>query len=124
MADVTTLDPILWPLMRIDAETRERIANARCCVVCGRNYPLNRHHIVRRGAGELYEGGRKLPKPVVTLCGQGNTSGCHGKAHHEMLHFRNDRGLLEYIVLDQPPRYQEALEIDGWAPLDTEEEWI
>ena len=117
MADVTTLSPILWPLMRIDEETRERIANADRCVVCGRRYPLNRHHIVRRGAGELYEGGRKLPKPLIVLCGSGNTGGCHGLAHANMLHFRNDRGHLEFVELDEPTRYQDALEMEGWEEL-------
>lgn len=118
MAGVTTLPPILWPLMHIDPATAEAIANARSCVVCGRSYPLNRHHIVRRGAGELYEDGRKLPKCVITLCGSGNTGGCHGKAHANMLHFRNDRGRLEYAEFDEPTKYADALEMEGWEELE------
>lgn len=114
MADVTTMDRILWPLMHLDPEEAELVANAGRCVVCGRAYPLNKHHIVRRGAGELYEDGRKLPKAVVTLCGSGNTGGCHGLAHANRLHFRNDRGRLEHVVLDEPTPYVEALEMDGW----------
>lgn len=115
---MTTLPPILWPLMRIDQRTAEAIANADRCVICGRRYPLNRHHIVRRGAGVLYENGRKLPKPLVTLCGSGNTGGCHGKAHANMLHFRNDRGRLEFVELEEPTKYQDALEMDGWMPVE------
>lgn len=121
---MTTLPEIYWPLM--DAPT-VRLPH---CAVCGRSRPLEQHHIVWRSWGELVVDGRKAEKPTVTLCGFGNNLGdangieyCHGLAHHRRLHFRNDRGLLEYIVLDQPTRYQEALEIDGWTPLDTEEEW-
>lgn len=40
MADVTTMDPILWPLMHLDPSTARAISEARCCVVCGRSYPL------------------------------------------------------------------------------------
>lgn len=120
MADVTTMDPILWPLMRIDPETEDAIANLRRCAVCGRAYPLNRHHMVRRGAGELYEGGRKLKHPVIVLCGSGNASGCHGKAHANMLHFRNDRGRLEYLETDEPTKYADALALGGWEPLEVE----
>ena len=114
MADVTTMDPILWPLMHLDPQVVDAMASARCCVVCGRSYPLNRHHIVRRGAGELYEGGRKLPKPLIVLCGSGNVGGCHGKAHSQMLHFRASGGRLEYLETDEPTKYQDALEMDGW----------
>lgn len=123
MAGVTTLPPILWPLMHIDPATAEAIADADRCVVCGRRWPLNRHHMVRRGAGELYEDGRRIEHPVIVLCGSGNTGGCHGKAHANMLHFRNDRGSLEFIELDEPTKYQDALEMGGWEPLETEETW-
>ncbi len=121
----TTLDRMYWPLMHIDAETKAAIADSRCCVVCGRTWPLNRHHIVARSAGELYEDGRKLPKAVAMLCGQGNnlygTSPdgtrvmyCHGRAHHRMLHFRNDRGALEVLETEEPTDYLTALEMEGW----------
>lgn len=123
MALVTTLPPILWPLMHIDPATAKAIANADRCVVCGRRWPLNRHHIVRRGAGELYEGGRRLEHPVIVLCGSGNTGGCHGKAHANMLHFRNSGGRLEFAEFDEPTDYMAALESGGWEPLGEEEEW-
>ena len=59
------------------------------CAVCGASAPLNDHHIIRRGAGKAFDGyGNELKKPTITLCGNGNTSGCHGLAHQQMLHFR------------------------------------
>lgn len=130
MAKVNTLPEILWPLM--DGCT----IDARYCVVCGRSdMPLNRHHVVRRGAGKLYRHGVEVPKPLLTLCGNGNTSGCHGLAHQNRLHFRwvtqpwpsafnsggwgvmTHGGHWEYIVCDEPTKYQTALEMDGWRPL-------
>jgi len=125
MAKVTTLAEIYWPLMRIDAETRKAMRDSPCCVVCGRNRPLNRHHIVFKSAGNLYEDGKKLDVPLITLCGFGNNlqdaSGipyCHGRAHHRMLHFRNDRGCLEYLETDEPTDYMTALGMCGWERLE------
>ena len=118
MANVTTLPPILWPLMHISPDVVEQIENSTQCVICGRNWPLNRHHIVRRGAGELYENGKKLRHVTIMLCGSGNTGGCHGKVHANMLHFRNDRGRLEYAEFDEPTKYADALEMDGWEELE------
>ena len=40
MADVTTLDPMYWPLMDVESVVLPY------CAVCGRNRPLNQHHIV------------------------------------------------------------------------------
>lgn len=65
------------------------------------------------------------------VCGAGNASGCHGKAHDGMLHFRwvesvrrDNRtgevlvgGHLECIETDEPTKYQDALAMDGWRPL-------
>lgn len=75
MAKVTTLPAILQPLMGKPSIKATR------CVVCGCTYPLNNHHIVRRSAGKMYVNGVELDKPVITLCGSGNASGCHGLAH-------------------------------------------
>lgn len=82
MARVTTLEPLLWPLMEGPS------VDAGRCVVCGAAWPLNRHHVVRRGAGRLWRDGREVPKPTLTLCGMGNASGCHALAHANRLHFR------------------------------------
>ena len=81
------------------------------------------------------------------LCGSGNASGCHGKAHQGRLHFRYVKqpwhegwkplrpqtfgyydgepsrgGHWEYLETKEPCKYQEALKIDGWKPLRTEVE--
>lgn len=125
------LDEIYRPLM--DAPS----VKLPYCAVCGRSAPLNDHHIVWRGWGNLLDGrGRKLPKPTVTLCGAGSVrfgvdaagnrvEFCHGKCHANKIHFRNDRGRLEYIELDVPTKYGRALLMEGWRDLDTEERpWI
>jgi len=122
MADITTLDPIYQPLMDAPTIKLDR------CAVCGRVWPLNDHHIVWRNWGQMYRDGKKLKKPMVTLCGNGSNlyglapdgtrvKWCHGKAHQLMLHFRNDRGQLEYLETDEPTSYYAALEMDGWRPL-------
>ena len=126
MARVSTLPEFLRPLMEgPSVETRR-------CAVCGRAWPLNRHHVVRRGAGRLYPNGVEVPKPTVVLCGSGNTGGCHGLAHANRLHFRWVRaeqpsgeyygtrvsgGHWEYLLLDEPTSYLDALGMEGWAPL-------
>lgn len=83
------------------------------CAICGRSWPLNRHHMVPRSAGELFVDGRKRPKPTIVLCGSGNASGCHGKAHSGLLHF-DYRDRLLYLLLDKPVKRLQALEMGGW----------
>jgi len=124
MAGVTTMQRVYWPLMHLDPKVAEAIANSDRCVVCGRAYPLNRHHIVPRSAGELYEDGRKVEKRLIVLCGFGSNLSdadgrlyCHGRAHHRMLHFRNDRGRLEFLELERPTDYLTALDCDGWEAI-------
>lgn len=124
MARVTTLPALLWPLMRGVSVTLDR------CAVCGATWPLNQHHVVRRGAGRLYERGVEVPKPTITLCGSGNASGCHGLAHANRLHFRwvepeerfnrptpQGSGHWEWILCDEPTKYATALSRDGWRRL-------
>lgn len=126
MARVTTLPEIWWPLMRSPS-----VITPWCCV-CGRTGHLEQHHIVKRSAGQLVMHGHVMPKPVVTLCGHGNVDGCHGLAHQGRLHFRwvdadagqegwylthGEGGHLEYLLLDEPAKYEEALEMDGWVPV-------
>lgn len=124
--DVCTVDAILLPMMGKPSIDNE----ARVCCVCG-NPATDRHHVVRRGAGRLVVDGREVGKPAVRLCGDGNASGCHGLAHANRLHFRwseavcADRssgyvttgGHWEYLLLDEPTKYQAALGMDGWRPL-------
>lgn len=126
MAGVDTLPELYRPLM--DGVT----IKMGTCVVCGKNYPLNQHHVVRRGAGKLFKDGKELPKPCVTLCGSG-TTGCHGLAHQNRLHFRwvkntkEGKGIMkgyvfggghwEYLITDEPAKYQNALDMDGWKQI-------
>lgn len=112
MARATTM-PRLWrPLM--DAPSVE----TPFCCACGRAWPLNRHHVVPRSKGELWREGRRLPKPTVVLCGSGNASGCHGKAHSGRLHFRCEGGRMQLLETRVPVRYEEALEMEGWRWAD------
>lgn len=112
---------------------------AEHCVICGRVGRLEQHHIVRRGAGELFDfRGHKMKKPTITLCGFGNNLKdadgrylCHGLAHHQMLHFRWSDGFkesrafqepvyfghLEYLITKEPTDYLTALEMKGWQRL-------
>lgn len=117
MIDKTTMDAMWHPLMDVDDVT------PGYCAICERAYPLEKHHMVPRSAGELYRDGKKLKKPVIQLCGFGNNlqdsdgrNFCHGLAHHKRLHFRNN-GRLEYLITDHPVKYQEALEMAGWLPV-------
>lgn len=117
-----TLPEILKPLMEGCTVKLDH------CAICSRTYPLNDHHVVRRGAGKLFRDGHEIKKPTITLCGSGNTSGCHGLAHHNRLHFRwvksnpsrsGERvsgygGHWEYLITDEPTKYQKALEMEGW----------
>ena len=132
----TTLARIWWPLMECPVIRLER------CPICWRVRPLNQHHMVKLSAGELFDAyGRKRKKPTITLCGFGNNlrdaNGryyCHGLAHHEMLHFRwvptyeakgstypkLDGGHLEYLLTDEPTKYDAALNMDGWQRVRTD----
>lgn len=133
MAKVTTLPKLYHPLME-----GASIKTAYCCV-CGRTWPLNQHHVVKRSQGNLYRNGVKLPKPTLTLCGFGNNlhgpngeTWCHGLAHANRLHFRWVQtdlksgewwgctcrgGHWEYLVTEEPVRYMQALKMDGWQPV-------
>lgn len=132
MIDKTTLPRIYWPLMDCKVEDRGY------CAICGRPYPTERHHIVRRGAGSYFRDGELVRKPEIRLCGFGNnlkdTDGryyCHGKAHSGLLHFRMNDGHLEFLDLAGKVdlitagslRYQDVLEMDGWMPLRDFEPW-
>ena len=123
MAKVTTIPEPYWPLMNVVTIESDR------CVVCGRS-PVQMHHVVKRSAGNMYRGGVRIPRPKLPLCGLGNASGCHGLAHQNRLHFRWVRpreafnrptpqgsGHWEYLITDEPTRYERALEMDGWRPL-------
>lgn len=99
------------------------------CIVCGRPYPEG-HHVVARSLG----GGNG---PVVELCGRGNNLRDadgnllhHGAAETHRLwlwwHDGTDSdiapkclrgcgyGRWAYILADEPCRYEEAAEMEGW----------
>lgn len=81
--DVCTVPEYLKPLMGRPSIDR---ADGRC-VWCGAP-AADRHHIVKRSQGKWVRNGVEVRKPTVRLCGCGNASGCHGKAHAGLLHFR------------------------------------
>ena len=110
-ATKSTLPPSLWDML-----DRPTIDTKPFCAICGA--PANeQHHPIRRGAGNVYGAdGRAATKPTITLCGRGNTSGCHGKAHDGRLHFRfTDR--WEYIETEEPIDRLAAFRLEGWRPL-------
>lgn len=111
--------PMMWrDLMEAgDADNDER----ECCVCRALGMHVkagDRHHMVPRSAGKLFDAGmRELPKPTVRLCGMGNASGCHGRAHSGLLHFRFEGGRLEFLLPPVPMDRLTALSMDGWRPL-------
>lgn len=52
------------------------------CVFCG-NPASDRHHRRFKGMGGSSLPDTDSPQNIVALCGLGNTSGCHGRAHSE-----------------------------------------
>lgn len=127
MKDVCTVNELMRPMMGRPSIIREE------CAVCGCPGPLNQHHIVKRSAGRLVVGGREVRKPTVTLCGSGNTCGCHGEAHAGKLHFRwvmctppfhangisydGFGGHWEYLRTNESVDYLTALDMEGWERL-------
>lgn len=80
------------------------------CVVCGKP-ATNLHHVIPKS-----HGGKD--GPVLSLCGMGNASGCHGKFHSHLLHARYADG-WEVLETDVPTKYQSALDMEGWRKIDT-----
>ena len=110
-----------------------------CCPICGRPGPLEKHHMVKRSAGKMFRDGREMKKPTITICGFGNNLKdadgayyCHGLAHANRLHFKwvetrsrmstslfaTRGGHVEYLITDEPVKYEKALEMDGWRRLN------
>lgn len=126
MMTATTLDPMYWPLMELPS------VNPPFCAVCGRSRPTELHHFVWRSWGQFYRDGKRMEKPIVRLCGFGSNLEdadgvpyCHGRAHHRMLHFRNNGGVMEFAEFAEPTDYLTALRDGEWRPVVTEfGEWI
>lgn len=111
--DVCTVPEYLKPLMGRPSLDR---ADGRC-VWCGAP-ATDRHHIVKRSQGKWVRDGVEVRKPTVRLCGSGNASGCHGKAHAGLLHFRWMRAEADC----RRPLQETAPGLPGhWEGLETKE---
>ena len=83
------------------------------CAVCRSKRATNRHHVVPRSQGGTNG-------CTITLCGNGNISGCHGLAHNHYLHFRANNGELEYLLTCEPMKDESAYKLDGWRKVTRE----
>lgn len=129
--DICTVPEFLRPLMG-----KPNLSNAegRCCW-CGAYGATNHHHVVKRSAGTWTKNGVTVSKPTILLCGDGNMSGCHEKAHQGLLHFdwkTPDRKAAKFDVepapygsgcwvgqeFDEPLSQFEAMQVEkGWRKL-------
>lgn len=109
-ATKSTLPPMDWDLLDGPDVVGER------CAVCGRP-ATDKHHPAHRDRHVYGADGKPAHNPVISLCGAGNVSGCHGKAHAGRLHFRTIGGEWEYLETSEPMKRARALELDGWRPL-------
>jgi hypothetical protein len=82
------------------------------CAWCG-SPAHDKHHAVPRSRGGTNG-------PTIRLCGFGNASGCHGKAHAARLHFDYAEGRWLGIEVAQPTK-RDRLPIHGWRPLQNQE---
>lgn len=81
------------------------------CPFCGRP-ATNNHHIVPRSQGGT-------DGPLISVCGLGNTCGCHGLLHQHKLHLRYDfdAEVWEFIFTYKSTKYDTALKMSGWQPV-------
>lgn len=86
------------------------------CIFCGRKR-TNEHHLIPKS---------RLPKgymdsdaisPRLSVCGQGNASGCHGKLHTGRLFvdWVDEEGCYAYLVSREPISRAKAYNSTGWA---------
>ena len=83
-----------------------------CCIFCGKPATED-HHIVPRSS--LI---KKLQKfsPTVSVCGFGNTDGCHGALHNGRIHIRwNER--FEYATFEHSVSHDFAEKYGYWEEL-------
>lgn len=88
--------------------------NGLLCCVCGR-LAQNRHHVVPRSQGGS-------DGPTVPLCGLGNASGCHAKAHANRIHFRYENGHWELIETPVGMKREKAVRFGTWRRAISEKE--
>lgn len=79
------------------------------CCICGFRLASERHHVVMRSRGGTQG-------PTVTVCGFGNTVGCHGLLHQHKAHLRYRDG-WEVLLTDEPTKYEKTLDMKGWRPI-------
>lgn len=81
------------------------------CVFCGRPKGSD-HHVVPRSQGGTNGA-------TMSVCGFGNESGCHGLLHSHKLNVRwsDEKDCWEYLYTQEPTKYQNALELEGWKPI-------
>ena len=90
-----------------DSQLMGKPSIKRVYCICGKP-ATNQHHIVFKSRTSKHK-----EIPTISLCGMGNTGGCHGKAHSGRLYFRWNDG-WEYLRLDEPTRREVAEEMEGW----------
>ena len=85
------------------------IDGTRLCAFCGRP-ATELHHIVPRSLGGTNG-------PVASVCGWGNTCGCHGLLHSHRLTLDWDGEAWRYLRTPEPVSRSAALGMDGWVVL-------
>ena len=85
------------------------------CFICGRQ-TTNKHHLTEKGLGNkfLTLHGHKLESALISVCGSGNASGCHGKFHAHKIKVRWKWDSLEAATKWWTGEYLEA----GMKPHD------
>lgn len=79
------------------------------CVICGCP-ATNQHHVVPKSAGGTNG-------PTISVCGNGNMSGCHKLLHDHILHVTWSTVLgWEYLFTDKPMKEDKALRLKDWRP--------
>lgn len=100
---------------RKDVDAARRLVRERDgeqCQLCG--VPANeQHHRRRKGMG----GSAALERAsiLITACGRGNTSGCHGLVHQ---HPHVGHGIEWLLYEHQDPESTPVYTIHGWVLLD------
>ncbi len=80
------------------------------CIVCG-SKAQHKHHLIQKGIGGK---GKKVPEgATVSLCFR-----CHEATHAHRLHFRNNDGVLQALRTEEPMKYIDVLDMEGWFDCD------
>ena len=102
--------------MSLYNEQRDRLlgkpsVNTEYCPFCGRR-ATNKHHVIPKGMGGT---AHEKAIPTITVCGHGNTNGCHGRLHDHTLELNWDDETDWWKY-----RYPRAMNPE-WKPLRKEE---